>query len=83
MRAILQHLIVQILTKTKVNQMSQLYEIRAQIKNQPPKYLRQTSLPHLFMFLNGYKIAKRDLGITITSEEQEFYRDFHPWIQKK
>jgi hypothetical protein len=83
MRAILQHLIVQILTKTKVNQMSQLYEIRAQIKNQPPKYLRQTSLPHLFMFLNGYKIAKRDLGITITSEEQEFDRDFHPWIQKK
>lgn len=63
--------------------MSQLYNILAEIKNQPTKYLRQTSLPHLFMFLNGYKIAKRDLRITITSEEQEFYRDFQPWIQKK
>ncbi|MCC3452155.1 MULTISPECIES: hypothetical protein [unclassified Microcoleus] len=63
--------------------MSQLYEILAQIKNQPTQYLGQTSLPHLFIFLNGYKIARRDLGITITSEEQEFYRDFQPWIQKK
>ena len=63
--------------------MSQLYDILAEIKNQPTKCLRQTSLPHLFMFLNGYKIAKRDLRITITSEEQEFYRDFQPWIQKK
>lgn len=63
--------------------MSQLYDILAQIKNQPTQYLRQTSLPHLFIFLNGYKIARRDLGITITSEEQEFYRDFQPWIQQK
>ena len=63
--------------------MSQLYDILAEIKNQPTKYLRQTSLPHLFMFLNGYKIAKRDLRISISSEEQEFYRDFQPWIQKK
>ncbi|MBE9120121.1 hypothetical protein IQ269_04700 [Tychonema sp. LEGE 07199] len=63
--------------------MSQLYDILAEIKNQPTKYLRQTSLPHLFMFLNGYKIAKRDLRISITSEEQDFYRDFQPWIQKK
>ena len=63
--------------------MSQLYETLAQIKNQPAQYLRQTSLPHLFVFLNGYKIAKRDLGITITSEEQKFYRDFQPWIQQK
>ncbi len=63
--------------------MSQLSETLAQIKNQPTQYLRQTSLPHLFVFLNGYKIAKRDLGITITSEEQKFYRDFQPWIQQK
>lgn len=63
--------------------MSQLSDILAEIKNQPTKYLRETSLPHLFMFLNGYKIAKRDLRITITSEEQEFYRNFQPWIQKK
>ncbi len=63
--------------------MSQLYETLAQIKNQPAQYLRQTSLPDLFVFLNGYKIAKRDLGITITSEEQKFYRDFQPWIQQK
>ena len=63
--------------------MSQLYETLAQIKNQPAQYLRQTSLPHLFVFLNGYKIAKRDLGITITLEEQKFYRDFQPWIQQK
>ena len=63
--------------------MSQLYEILAQIKNQPTQYLGQTSLPHLFIFLNGYKLARRDLGITITPEEQEFYRNFQPWIQKK
>jgi hypothetical protein len=63
--------------------MSQLYDILAEIKNQPTKYLRQTSLPHLFMFLNGYKIAKRDLRISITLQEQEFYGDFQPWIQKK
>ncbi len=63
--------------------MSQLYETLAQIKNQPAQYLRQTSLPDLFVFLNGYKIAKRDLGITITSEEQKFYREFQPWIQQK
>jgi hypothetical protein len=63
--------------------MSQLDEILAQIKNQPTQYLGQTSLPNLFIFLNGYKIARRNLGITITAEEQEFYRDFQPWIQKK
>ena len=62
--------------------MSQLYEILAQIKNQPTQYLGPTSLPHLFVFLNCYKIARRDLGITITSKEQEFYRDFQAWIQK-
>lgn len=63
--------------------MSQLYEILAQIKNQPAQHLKQISLSYLFVFLNGYKIARRDLGMTIAPEEQEFYRNFQPWIQQK
>ncbi|MGE5659587.1 MAG: hypothetical protein ACM37W_23580 [Actinomycetota bacterium] len=63
--------------------MSGLYDILAQIQNNPSQYLGQTSLPYLFVFLNGYKMARRDLGLKITPEEQDFYRNFQPWIQQK
>lgn len=63
--------------------MSGLYDILIKIKNNPGQCLGETSLPYLFVFLNGRKIARQDLGIEISPEERDFYREFQPWIQKK
>ncbi|BAU11325.1 hypothetical protein LEP3755_18180 [Leptolyngbya sp. NIES-3755] len=63
--------------------MAGLFEILDQIKARPGMYLGNPSVENLFMFLVGYKTARRELGIEPTEEELKFYGDFQPWLQEK
>ena len=60
-----------------------LFEILAKIKARPGLYIGRPSVSDLFMFLVGYKTARRELGIELTAEEMRFYREFHQFIEKK
>ncbi|AOY82538.1 hypothetical protein BJP36_24110 [Moorena producens JHB] len=63
--------------------MSGLYEILPKIKDKPGMYIGKPALNDLFMFLVGYKTARRELGIEPSQEEMEFHREFQPWLQKR
>ncbi|GAP99418.1 hypothetical protein [Leptolyngbya sp. NIES-2104] len=63
--------------------MDGLFEILGKIKAQPGMYLGSPSVENLFMFLVGYKTARRELGIEPTEEELKFYGAFQPWLQEK
>ena len=60
-----------------------LFEILAKIKARPGLYIGRPSVSDLFMFLVGYKTARRELGIEPAAEEMRFYREFHQFIEKK
>ncbi|MCL1473794.1 hypothetical protein [Argonema antarcticum] len=63
--------------------MSGLFEILKKIEARPGMYIGCASISNLFMFLAGYKTARRELGIEPNEKEFEFYREFQPWIQKR
>lgn len=63
--------------------MSGLLNVLEKIRNRPGMYLGRPSVSDLFMFLVGYEFARSELGIDLTEEEQNFYDDFQPWLQKK
>lgn len=63
--------------------MTGLFEILDKIKARPGMYLGNPSVDNLFMFLVGYKTARRELNIEPTEEELKFYREFQPWLQKR
>lgn len=60
-----------------------LFEILDKIKTRPGMYLGKPSVSDLFIFLAGYKTARRELGIEPTEKEIEFYSKFQPWLQKR
>ena len=60
-----------------------LFEILAKIKARPGLYIGRPSLSDLFMFLAGYKTARRELGIEPTVEEMRFYQEFHQFVENK
>lgn len=63
--------------------MTGLFEILEKIKARPGMYLGTASVENLFMFLVGYKTARRELEVEPTEEELEFYGEFQPWLQKQ
>jgi hypothetical protein len=63
--------------------MSGLFEILKKVEARPGMYIGCASISNLFMFLAGYKTARRELGIEPNQEETEFYREFQSWIQKR
>lgn len=63
--------------------MSGLFEILEKIKSRPGMYLGKSSVSDLFVFLAGYKTARRELDIEPTEQENEFYGEFQPWLQKR
>jgi hypothetical protein len=63
--------------------MSGVYEILAKIKSQPGMYIGRPSISDLFMFLVGYECSRSELGINSTEEEEDFYGEFQPWLQKR
>jgi hypothetical protein len=63
--------------------MSGLFEILEKIKARPGMYIGRPSVSDLFMFLVGYKTARRELKIELTEEEEDFLGEFQPWLQEK
>lgn len=62
--------------------MSDLFELLRQIKNKPGLYIGSPSISNLFMFLNGYRFARRQMNLAVSVQEQEF-QEFQPWLQEK
>jgi hypothetical protein len=60
-----------------------LFEILDKIKARPGLYIGRPSVSDLFMFLVGYKTARRELGIEPNQEEVQFYQEFHQFVEKK
>jgi hypothetical protein len=63
--------------------MSGVYEILAKIQAKPGMYIGRPSVSDLFMFLVGYECSRSELGIENTENEEDFYGEFQPWLQKK
>jgi hypothetical protein len=63
--------------------MSGLFDILEKIKARPGMYIGKASVSDLFMFLAGYKTARREFGIEPTEQENEFYGEFQPWLQQR
>ena len=63
--------------------MGGLIELLRKIQARPGMYLGSPSITNLFMFLVGYKTARRELGIEPTELELQFYSGFQPWIQQR
>ncbi|OQY46414.1 MAG: hypothetical protein B6242_07835 [Anaerolineaceae bacterium 4572_78] len=62
--------------------MSEFYNLLQQIQHKPGLYLGQISISNLYMFLQGYSFARRQLNIPPSKEEQLF-REFQPWLQQR
>ena len=60
---------------------SGLFEILTKIKTKPGMYLSHSSVSDLFVFLAGYKMARRELGASPTERELVFYEGFHEFVQ--
>jgi hypothetical protein len=60
-----------------------LFEILGKIKARPGIYIGKPSVNELFMFLVGYKTARRELGIESTEEEIDFYQNFHDFVERR
>ena len=58
-----------------------LFEILAKIKTKPGMYLGHSSVSDLFIFLAGYKTARRELGVNPTERELIFHEGFHEFVQ--
>ena len=58
-----------------------LCEILAKIKTKPGMYIGNSSVSDLFIFLAGYKTARRELGVNPTGRELIFYEGFHEFVQ--
>ncbi|MEG3899616.1 MULTISPECIES: hypothetical protein [unclassified Microcoleus] len=63
--------------------MSGLFNVLENIKARPGMYIGKSSLSDLFVFLAGYKTARREFGIEPSEQENEFYGEFQPWLQKR
>jgi hypothetical protein len=63
--------------------MSGLLNLLEKIRLRPGIYLGKPSVNALFMFLMGYQYARSELNIEPTEQEQKFYNEFQPWLQKK
>ncbi|MEL6399689.1 MAG: hypothetical protein AAFR26_11460 [Cyanobacteria bacterium J06626_4] len=63
--------------------MSTVFNLLDRIQKSPGMYLGYPSVNALFMVLNGYEIARSELGTELTAEEERFYEEFQPWLQQK
>ncbi len=58
------------------------YELLQKIKKRPAIYLGSNSIFSLQAFLDGYYLARRELGVPLTEQELEF-QEFLKWIRGK
>ncbi|MFB2937880.1 hypothetical protein ACE1B6_21740 [Aerosakkonemataceae cyanobacterium BLCC-F154] len=63
--------------------MSGVFELLEKIRTKPGMYIGRSSVSDLFMFLVGYEYGRGESGVDPTEEEDDFYGEFQPWLQKK
>jgi len=63
--------------------MSTVFDLLHRIQKNPGMYLGYPSVSDLFMLLNGYELARSELGMNLTAEEEYFFGEFQPWLQHK
>ncbi|XWK88281.1 MAG: hypothetical protein U7127_29550 [Phormidium sp.] len=63
--------------------MSGVFELLEKIRTKPGMYIGRPSVSDLFMFLVGYEYGRGESGVEATEEEDDFYGEFQPWLQKK
>lgn len=63
--------------------MSTIFDLLSRVRENPGMYIGYPSVNSLFMFLNGYEVARGEMGVELTVTEALFYDDFQPWLQKK
>jgi hypothetical protein len=67
-----------------------VFELLECVRQSPGLYLGRPSVHDLFVFLNGYETARfprkaspSHLNIALTPEEEAFYDEFQPWLQRR
>jgi len=63
--------------------MASLFDLLEKIKTQPGLYLETASVTSLRMFVFGYRFARKELSISNTEAESDFYKNFQPWLQNR
>ena len=63
--------------------MSDLYDLCKQIENRPAMYVGGQSIFLLESFINGYLWARSELGIPSTERENDFFENFHNWLEER
>jgi hypothetical protein len=63
--------------------MSTVFDLLSRVRENPGMYIGYPSVSGLFMFLNGYEVARGEMGVELTEAEALFYDNFQPWLQKK
>lgn len=62
---------------------STVFDLLDRVRERPGMYLGYPSVCSLFMFLNGYEVARDEAGIELTEDEESFYDKFQPWLQQR
>jgi hypothetical protein len=62
--------------------MSDLYTLLNKIQKRPALYIGKHSVFSLQAFLDGYYVARRDLNVSLTDQEQEF-QEFLVWMRQR
>lgn len=62
--------------------MNGYHDLLQQIQKKPGLYIGNPSISNLYMFLNGYQFARRQLNIPVSVEEKEL-QHFQAWLQEK
>lgn len=63
--------------------MSTVFDLLDRIQKNPGMYLGYPSVNSLFMFLNGYEVARGEGGTVLSEDEEAFYEHFQTWLQQK
>lgn len=63
--------------------MSTVFDLLERIQKSPGMYLGYPSVNSLFIFPDGYEVARREAGTELTEDEEVFYEHFQPWLQQK
>lgn len=63
--------------------MGTLFPLLGKIKAKPGLYIGTASISHLRMFIVGYRFARKEMDVETTPAENDFYKNFQPWLQNR
>jgi hypothetical protein len=61
--------------------MNSLFPLLEKIKTKPGLYIGKASISDLRMFIVGYRFARSEAKLPPTDAENDFYKNFQPWLQ--